>query len=715
MTRLNEAGKSGDSSVFKRLSDLPDKTKTVLLSVLLSALVGWTFFPAVGNGFTNFDDSVYVTENVHVKQGLTWENIKWAASAVVASNWHPLTLLSHMLDCQLFGLKPWGHHLTSVLFHAANTVLLFLLLNRMTGKIGRSFFVAALFGLHPLHVESVAWVAERKDVLSTLFWLLTLLAYVKFAEESKTPDGAGRSKVFYHLGLGLFGLGLMSKSMLVTLPCALLLLDYWPLERFKETPAAKLALEKWPFFAFAAMACIITIDVQDKTGAVITFGNLPFPFRLENAVISYVRYLGNFFYPANLCAFYPHPKWWPLGKILFAFVLLAVVSAFSVRLRRRQPWLLMGWLWFVGTLVPVIGLVQVGQQSMADRYTYVPLIGIFIFVTWGACELTKHWPAFFVSSAFSVIASAIIFSCVVLTRAQIHWWKDSETLFRHAIAITENNALAHNNLGVALEAEGRFSEAIEEYKKALDLSPDNAHARCNLGSALDRQGHTDEAISQFLASTKVDAGYADAYDDLGRMLNKKGRPDEAVAQFQKALRLNQDNPGTYYNLGHSLDMLGRYDEAISQFQQALKLDPDSADAHGNLGMTLSHKGLWGAAIQELQTAVKLNPSDEDIRYNLGNALLRNGQLGEAIAQFQAALKLKPDDAAAFNNLGTVLYQAKRLDEAIAEFQAALKLKPDYTEARQNLDTALRVKDVLSKQQPPQPIPGAMPQPSDPPQ
>ena len=708
--QLNEDRISAAFSIFKRLSDLPDRTKTVLLSLFLSALVGWTFFPATGNGFTNFDDPLYVTENAHVKQGLTWENIKWAASAVVDVNWHPLTLLSHMLDCQFFGLKPWGHHLTSVLFHAANTVLLFLLLKRMTAKSGRSLFVAALFGLHPLHVESVAWVAERKDVLSTLFWLLTLLAYVRFVEETKTPDGAGKSKRFHRLALVFFALGLMSKPMLVTLPCVLLVLDYWPLERWKEKTARELILEKWPFFALTAMACIITLDVQDKTGAVIAFGNLPFPFRLENAVVSYVRYLGNFFCPANLCAYYPHPKWWPLGKILFAFGLLAVVSALSVRLRRRQPWLLMGWLWFIGTLVPVIGLVQVGQQSMADRYTYVPLIGIFIFVTWGACELTKHWPVVFVSSALSIIASAIVFSCVVLTRAQIHWWKDSETLFRHAIATTKNNALAHNNLGVALEAEGRFSEAANEYKKALDLWPDFAQYHFNLGGALNRQGHADEAISQYLEAIKDDSNYAVAYADLGRALNKEGRVDEAMVQFQKALRINPNDPGTRCILGSSLDKLGRFDEAISQYQQALKHAPDFADAHGNLGVTLGHKGLLDAAVRELQVAVELDPGSEDIRYNLGNALLRNGRLGEAIAQFQAALKLKPDDASALNNLGTVLYQAKRLDEAIAEFQAALKLNPDYTEARQNLDTALRVKDAMSKQQPPQPIPGATHQP-----
>ena len=483
MTRLNEAGKSGDSSVFKCLSDLPDKTKIVLLSVLLSALVGWAFFPVVGNGFTNFDDPFYVTENVHVKQGLTWENIRWASGAVVDGNWHPLTMLSHMLDCQLFGLKPWGHHLTSVLLHATNTVLLFLLLKRMTAKTGRSFFVAALFGLHPLHVESVAWVAERKDVLSILFGLLALLAYVKFAEESKTPDGTGKSEKFYRLALVFFALGLMSKPMLVTLPCILLLLDYWPLDRFKEKTVRKLILEKWPFFALAAMACIITLAAQRKAGSVMSFVTLPFSLRLENALLSYVRYLGKFFYPANLCVYYPHPRWWPFWKIFFASAILAVISAGAIRLRRRRPWLLGGWLWFVGTLVPVIGLVQVGQQSMADRYTYFPLIGIFILAAWGACELTGSRPSAFV---LSTTASAVIVSCVIMTRAQIYWWTNSEILFRHAIAITENNALAENNLGTALGTEGRFSEAAVQYQKALAVWPDNAQYQCNLGGALDR-------------------------------------------------------------------------------------------------------------------------------------------------------------------------------------------------------------------------------------
>jgi protein O-mannosyl-transferase len=705
--RLNADGNPGADSAFQRLADLPEKTKAVLLSALLFVLVGATFFPVMGNGFVNFDDPLYVTENVHVKHGLTWENVKWAAGAVVDSNWHPLTLLSHMLDCQLFGLKPWGHHLTSVLLHATNTVLLFLLLKRMTAKPGRSFFVAALFGLHPLHVESVAWVAERKDVLSTLFGLLALLAYAKYAEGSRMPAGTGRPKAFFGLALVFFALGLMAKPMLVTLPCVLLLMDYWPLGRWNGETARKLIWEKWPFYALAAVECVVTLVVQGKSGTVIGWMALPFALRLENSLLAYVRYLGKFFYPADLCVYYPHPRSWPLGEILFAAVVLAVLSVLAIRLRRRQPWLLAGWLWFVGTLVPVIGLVQVGQQSMADRYTYFPLIGIFVLAAWGACELAGSRPAAFV---LSTTASAIVVSCVVLTRAQIYWWSDSELLFRHAIAITENNALAHNNLGAAMETEGRFGEAVVEYRKALAVWPDNAPFHCNLGVALDRQGHPDEAISQFQEAIKDDPNYANAHDNLGRALNRKGRADEAVVEFQKTLRINPDVPDTHCNLGHSLDLLGRFDEAISQFQQALKLDPDLADAHANLGVTFGHKGLLDAAVRELQAAARLDPASEDIRYNLGNALVRNGQWDEAITQFQAALKLQPNDAATYNNLGTVLYRTKHLDEAIGEFQKALKLKPDYTEARQNLDTALRVKDAQSKPPSAPPVPGTGPQP-----
>ena len=712
--RPKEDWKIGELFNFKRLSDLPDKTKAVLFSIVLFVLAVWTFLPAIGNDFTNYDDPFYVTGNFHVKQGITWENIKWAAGAVVGANWHPLTILSHMLDCQVFGVKPWGHHLTSVLLHATNTVLLFLVLKRMTGKAGRSFFVAALFGLHPLHVESVAWVAERKDVLSTLFWLLTMLAYTRFVEESKVqPQSPGsgatrnpKSKVFYAVALVCFALGLMAKPMLVTLPCVLLLLDYWPLERVNRQRMGKLLLEKAPFFALAAIASAVTVAVQKNMGAVAALTTVTYPMRLENATVAYAGYLGKLFYPAGLCVYYPLPYHWPLEKIVEAAVILIAISSFAAVLWRRQPWLLVGWLWFVGTLVPVIGLVQVGTQAMADRYTYIPSVGLFVLTMWSVYELTRRWQHHAAMLVTAGVAAIIL--CCISTRQQLEYWRNGETLFQRAIAVTGPNTVACRILGCTLQKDGHFDEAIVQFKRALELRPDDADLHCNLGSALADLKRYDDAIGQYLVAIKIDSNCASAYVNLGFALNKKGRFDEAIVHLQKALSLERENPVTYRNLGDSLDKLGRFDDAISQYQQALKLDPSLADSHCELGISLGHKGFLGEALRELQEAVRLDPDSADIHYNLGNAFVRSGRLDEAVGQFQAALKLKPDDADTHCNLGTVLYQTRHLDGAISEFQEALKLKPDFTEARQNLDTALRVKDALSKQPPPQPIPGAAP-------
>jgi len=619
------------------------RAKVVLLGILLLLLVGWTFSGAIENDFINFDDPLYVTENPHIRQGLTWTGVGYAFSSIVAGNWHPLTVLSHMLDCQLYGLKPWGHHLTSVLLHAANTILVFLVLRRMTGALWRSFFVAAFFGLHPLHIESVAWVAERKDVLSTLFWLLALWAYARYAQEqgagSKRPEdcqsaiqcGAGNvfffppvsGFIFYWLSAVFFALSLMSKPMLVTFPFVLLLLDYWPLKRWEYKSARLLIVEKTPFFLLSAAACIVTFLAQKGANTVVPLTILPLSARVGNAFVSYGRYLGKLFYPVNLSVYYP-PGHWHLATIVPLFALLVAVSIFAIALRRQQPYLLVGWLWFVGTLVPVIGLVQVGGQSMADRYTYVPLIGIFIFLTWGMDALTQHRQR--QTLILSGLASAVLIACAVLTHKQIAWWKDDETLFRHALVVTRDNYMAHDFLADALGKEKRFDEAIDQYRKAIHLRP--------------------------------------------------------------------NIPDLHYDLGNALENSGQLDEAIDQYQKAIKLNSNYIDAYNTLGMALGHKGLPSEAIHQFQIALRLNPDSNDIHYNLGNALARMGHLPEAAEQFRMALKLKPDDASAHNNLGFVLFRERRIDEAIKQFQAALKLKPDYAEAQKNLAAAQAVKNTV---------------------
>ena len=686
--------------------DRSDNTRrTILLGVLLGAVTVALYWPATGHDFVNYDDNLYVSDNPHVTGGLTLENAGWAFRTGYAANWHPVTWLSHMLDCQIFGLKPWGHHLTSVLLHAFNAGLLFALLQQMTGARWRSLLVAALFAIHPLRVESVAWVAERKDVLSGCFGLLALWAYARYAvarkqkaesrkqkaESGITPHGsrithhASRTmdhrllttdhrSLFYLLSLFFFALGLMSKPMLETLPFVLLLLDYWPLKRIKkyevrmqkaESGASPftihhsyfILLEKLPFLVLAAAASVVTFVVQRRGGAMGAAEYFTPGARWGNALISYCRYLGKLFWPTDLAVFYPHPGQWPLGQILLAGGLILGVSVLLSVQRRRAPFLLVGWLWFLGTLVPAIGLIPVGGHSMADRYTYLPLIGVLILVVWGAYELTggRHYPVM----AFAVAGSTAIVLCMAVTRQQLGYWKDSETLFRHALEVTENNHIAHYNLGLALDMKGQLDEAMGHYQEALRLKPDYADAHNNLGIALGRKGKVGEAISQFQEALRVKPDYAEGHYNLGNALLMKGQIDEAITQYQEALRLNSDYANVHYNLGLALGRKGQIDEAISQYQEALRLKPDYAEVHDNLG----------------------------------NALARRGRADEAIREFQEAIRLKPDYAPAYNNLGTALAKQGQIDEAIRQFQEAVRLKPDYALARNNLARALATKNA----------------------
>jgi tetratricopeptide (TPR) repeat protein len=595
------------------------------------------YWPATGYDFVNYDDPEFLTANPHVQGGLSWEGVKWAfGNTEQAVYWAPLMWLSHMLVCQFFGLNAWWHHLINVLLHATNTALVFLLLRRMTGATWRCLVVAALFGLHPLRVESVAWVTERKDVLSALFWLLALWAYSRYAEgrmqnaECRTQNAAVRSPAsrftfhvsrYYFLSLIYFALGLMSKPMVVTLPCVLLLLDYWPLERFNHSRARTLVMEKIPFFALALAASVVTFMVQSHGGAVAGGELLPFGARAGNALISYCRYLGKMFWPTDLAVFYPHPGYWPMGKVLLAAALLLGISAWLFAQRRRYPFLLVGWLWFCGTLVPAIGLVQSGDQAMADRFTYLPSLGVLVLAIWGACDLARRWH--YGAAALSMAGSTAIVLCAVLTRQELGYWSDSETLFRHALEVTEKNEVAYNNLGSALDEKGQTDEAIRLYEKALRLKPDDATAHANLGIALARKGQTDEAIRQ----------------------------------YQEALRLKPDYAEPHYSLGNVLARAGQIDEAMREYQEAVRLKPDYAAAHNNLGF----------------------------------ALVRKGQLDQAIRQYQEAIRLKPDYAGAHYNLGFALVKLGQTDEAIRHFQEALRLKPEYADARKRLDLLLAAK------------------------
>jgi tetratricopeptide (TPR) repeat protein len=564
-----------------------------LLAALLVLVTIALYWPATRYDFINYDDPEYVIANPQVQGGLNWAGVKWAFSNTEqAAYWAPVMWLSHMLACQLFGLNPWGHHLINVLLHAVNTALVFLLLRQMTVATWRSLVVAALFGLHPLRVESVAWVTERKDVLSTCFGLLALVYYARYAQnkaplnslssvasaKEDQPSGAAKqssevvrrrkrsgdgSILNYILALLFFAFGLMSKAMLVTLPFVMLLLDYWPLERFKVqgsrptpslphsiTPLRRLLLEKRSFFALAAVMSIVTFVAQKHGGALVRFENMPLGARCGNALISYCRYLGKMFWPADLAIFYPHPGYWPLAQVLLAGGLLLGITVLFIVKRGRYPFLLMGWLWFVGTLVPVIQLVQSGDHAMADRYTYIPSLGVLIMAVWGAYELTRRWR--YQAIVLSVAGCAAIVLCIRLTHQQLGYWQDDEILFRHALEVTENNYIIHDFLGTALLKKGQTDEAISQFQEAIRLKPDCADSHNNLGNALSRKGQTDEAIRQYHEAIRLNPDFADAHNNLATVLLMKGQNDEAISQFQEAIRLKPDYADAHNNLGIAL-------------------------------------------------------------------------------------------------------------------------------------------------------------------
>lgn len=552
-----------------------------LRAALLFLVVAGIFLPCVTHDFITYDDPSYVTENDHVRSGITWANVRWAFHSTEASNWHPLAWLSHMADCQVFGLQPWGHHLTSVLLHALNAVLLFIVLGRMTGAPWRSLFVAALFGLHPLHVESVAWVSERKDVLSTTFWMLVLWAYARRAELARV--GGRGSRFFYGLALLFLALGLMCKSTLVTLPFVLMLLDWWPLNRWAGSSTAArraLLLEKIPFLALSAAASAVTLIAQASGGAVASSEDFPWTLRVANALISYCQYLGKCLVPRKLAVFYPYfAEQPPLLETLLAGALLAGITAAAVALARRRPYVLVGWLWYVGTLVPVIGLVQIGGQSMADRYSYVPLIGVFVIAAWAAGDATASWQQR--RRVLGLAAGAVLASLAFLTTSQLSLWKDGASLFRYALAVTENNWVAHANLSATL-AKNSPAEAGAEFNEAV----------------------------------RILAAFAEKHDRRGVELERTpGRSSEAIREFRTAVRIMPDLPGPHYNLGIALaNVPGRLPEAVEEFRTTARLRPDFVDAHYNLGIALARTpGRAREAIEEFQAALRLKPDLEQAR------------------------------------------------------------------------------------------------------
>jgi len=603
----------------------------LLVCLVLILVTTAVFWQVRNHDFINFDDPGYITANQHVLDGLTSENVRWAFSAIKESNWHPLTWLSHMLDCQLYGVKSGPHHLTNVLFHIINTVMLFLVLKRMTGATWRSAFVAALFAFHPLHVESVAWLAERKDVLSTFFWMLTMWAYVRYVEKPQPPR--------YLLSLLFFAVGLMAKPMLVTLPFVLLLLDLWPLGRIqivqsnvakkqksRKSPkisnqssiALRLVGEKIPFLVLAAASSIVTFIVQQKGGAIASSDLVPIKLRIANALIVYVRYIQKMIWPAGLAVFYPRPETWPIWQVAGSGLVLISISTLAVWMVRRYPYLTVGWLWYLGTLVPVIGIVQVGRQAMADRYTYVPLIGLFILITWGGVSIVSKWR----HQKFVLVLSAAIVISVLLTGTwfQLQYWRNSITLYRHTLNVTIKNYLAHYNLGVALENQGQIGEAMDHYSEAVRIKPD----------------------------------YVEAHNNLGIALLHQRQIKDAIAHFSQVINLSPNNAEVHNNLGLALENQGQMEEAMTHYSEALRIKPDLAQAHFNIANLLVKQGQIDKATEHLFEAVRIKPDMTAAHYNLGVVLLRQGKPRDGIGHLHAALRLKPDWPLVLNKLAWIM-------------------------------------------------------------
>jgi protein O-mannosyl-transferase len=632
------------------------------ISLLLALATFAVYFPVRNYGFVDYDDSGYFFDNPHVLAGLTWSNIHWAFTSGECSNWHPLTWLSLMLDVTLFGSGPAGPHLTNVLLHTANSILLFLFFLRLTGAIWRSASVAMLFAIHPLHVESVAWISERKDVLSAFFGLLALLWYAQYVKlERDTAEGtnphstesqddanvhstgkhwlaltANSPWLFYGGALFFFACGLMSKPMLVTLPCVLFLLDFWPLQRFSRSMLQRIVIEKIPFFLLTAAASVVTYLVQQKAGATDMLVYDPALMRVANAFVSYARYLEKIFCPINLATPYPQPLGWPVLVVIFSAMLFAVLCATAVAARRKLPYVFTGWFWFAGMLVPVIGLVSVGTQAMADRYAYLPLVGILMAVVWGTGEICRKWRP--PRSAILMVATLVFLIGALRARNQATVWENDGTLFGHAVTVTTNNYIASVDLAFWYSKNGRIQDALKYYDAAVQMSSNDL-------TAVSYATHTrlPAELYRYYNTLRLNSEDPDNLYNIGNAFAKRGNWDEAIRNYSRALQIAPGQRDVLNNLGFAFAKEKRYAEAVTNFLAVLKLEPASAGAHNNLASVLFAEGQYGQAAREFRAALALSPRDSRICVNLAGTCLRLAETNEAIKYYRQALQLQPDN------------------------------------------------------------------------
>jgi tetratricopeptide (TPR) repeat protein len=735
------------------------KNKQILVICLLLAAAATIAFQQVSQcDFINYDDPSYVTENIHIRQGITIQAIRWAFTTGYAANWHPVTWMSHMLDVQLFGLKPRWHHLTNLLFHIANTLLLFFVFHRMTKAPWKSAFVAALFALHPLHVESVAWVSERKDVLSTFLWMLTTVAYIHYVEHEtedgrqgsedrgrRTEDGISFSDIRppssflrYLAVLILFSLGLMAKPMLVTLPFVLLLLDYWPLQRFdpknsgleirtevtrpvpankrkgkssrnhtsgsesgrvvqtmvkEEKPAAHkyqwalvrpLILEKIPLLVLSVLSCIVTYFVQKEGGAVVSIEAFPPGVRIANGFVSYIIYVGKTIWPSNLAVYYPHPGLLPLWQVMGAVVLLGAVTFAVIRTAKRLPYLAVGWLWFAGTLVPVIGIVQVGDQAMADRYTYIPLIGLFVMAAWGIPELMKKWhtrpPR---KEALLGLAASILICFSIVTWTQVGYWRNNIALYDHSLKVTRPSAGILCNRGVAYDNLGNLRQAISDYDRAIEINPKYADSYNDRGAAYGKLGNHRQAISDFGMAIEINPKYAEAYDNRGAAYADLGDYRQAISDYARAIEIKPKYADAYYNRGAAYGELGNYRQAISDYDRAIEINPEHAQAFNNRGLAYGRIGDHRQAISDYNRAIEINPDNAKAYYNRAVAYVELGDNRQAISDYDRAIEINPQYANAYSNRGAAYGVLGNYRQAISDYDRTIEINPEHAKAYYN--------------------------------
>jgi tetratricopeptide (TPR) repeat protein len=657
-----------------------ERRNIIGLCLLLIAGIAAVYVRVGGFGFLDYDDPFYVLINPQVLAGLTLDGVKWAFTTVHAGNWIPLVWLSLMADRSVFGVGAGGFHLVNVALHIANTVLLFWVLKRYSKSLWPSFFVAALFGLHPLHVESVAWVTERKDVLSTLFWLLTMLAYVRYVENPTAKR--------YAIVCVAFALGLMAKSMLVTLPLVLLLMDYWPLKRLwpeeKKNGFAvgHLLLEKFPLFILSAVVCVITVIAQKSGGSVVKMSVVPLGQRTGNALVSYCQYLIKTFWPVDLAVFYPYlanslVDW----KVAASLAILAVVTIVVILLRRRR-YLLVGWFWYLGTLVPVVGFVQVGAQAMADRYTYIPLTGIFIMLAWFAGDIVAQRRS---RQAIAGVTGSVILGVLgAMTFVQVGYWRDTLSLFTHCAAVTPDNVIVREYLGIGFARKGDAEAALREFKEALRFEPADIRTFYNIGNVLVLLGRTDEAIEYYNRVLEAKPGDADTCIALASARTIKGETALALDSYREGLKYHPENTVLRGELALALLQLNRVDEGIMELERVAKIKADST-TYCNLGIAWAQKGQLGRAMEYYAKSIQLKPDNAKAHYNLGNAYFTQNMPEKAIAEYRAAIRAMPDYVRAYDMLAIVLIQAGKIGEAIVAYEQALKIDPADKNAQVGLE------------------------------